>query len=273
MTTVTLDQALSNGYGVWRSFTCPVHPDTNPSARVNTISGKWVCMVCHARGTTEGYVPDPINELDAAMALLDEDTSDKPESWLDQYDFGSAHPYWLSRFSESVCSIFRLGWDGIKEKPCYPLRNMAGRPIGVVHRSLDNDGPKYKYPKGARTSELLFGAYEATQTKYLFVVEGAMDVVAVREVGFDAVGTYGARLYEYQAAEIVAMHPTVVYLAYDMDRAGRLGADEAIKDLNDLGIYAVRVTWDDKFKDLGEMDIATRQETLSKALASISTQI
>lgn len=270
MTTVTLEQALAKGYGTWRSFTCPVHPDANPSARVNIVSGKWVCMVCHARGTTAGYLPDPIRALDEAMALLDATTMTKSESWLDQFDSGPVHPYWLGRFDEESCRTFRLGWDGVKGKPCYPIRDLSGRPLGVVHRSLDDDGPKYKYPKGVKTAELLFGVHEAVQTDVVFLVEGAMDVVAVRQAGHDALGTYGARLYEGQLEEIVSLHPAFVWVAYDMDRPGEEGAKEALRALRGAGIMCQRANWHPKYKDLGEMDLTTRRSTLAKVLVSIS---
>lgn len=271
MTTITLEQALSKGYGTWRSFTCPAHADANPSARVNTISGKWVCMVCHARGSTSGYMSNPDLELDEVMEILDAVSLAKSESWLDQFDSGSVHPYWLSRFEESVCRVFRLGWDGMKGKPCYPIRDRSGRPLGIVHRTLDGDGPKYKYPRGVKTAELLFGVCEAEQTDVLFLVEGAMDVVAVREAGHDALGTYGARLYERQVDEIVSLHPAVVLVAYDMDRPGEEGSKQALRDLRDAGIMCQRAHWHPKYKDLGEMDLPTRRSTLLKVLASTRT--
>lgn len=270
MTTITLNEALSKGHGTWRSFTCPVHTDVNPSARVNTVTGKWVCMVCHARGTTAGYTPDPNLALDEAMALLDATSLTKTESWLDQFDSGPVHPYWLNRFNEESCRIYRLGWDGNKGKPCYPIRDKVGRPLGVVHRTIDGDGPKYKYPRGVKTAELLFGVQEAQQSGHLFLVEGAMDVVAVREVGHDALGTYGARLYEQQAKQILALHPGVVWVAYDMDKPGEEGARQAISMLRDVGIMCRRAQWHPKYKDLGEMDRETRSNTLLKLLASTS---
>lgn len=271
MTTITLGDALARGHGTWRSFTCPAHPDANPSARVNVSSGKWVCMVCHARGTTAGYVPDPILALDEARALLDSVSLEKPESWLDQFDSGPVHPYWLSRFDEASCRTFRLGWDGNRGKPCYPVRDRAGRPLGVVHRSLDGDGPKYKYPRGVRTAELLFGVREAVQVDVVFLVEGAMDVVAAREAGHDALGTYGARLHERQAREIASLNPAMVWVAYDMDKPGEEGAKDALRTLRDAGIMCGRANWHPRYKDLGEMGLEARRATLSKVLASIST--
>jgi len=130
MTTVTLDQALSRGHGKWRSFTCPVHDDTNPSARVNVETGKWVCMSCGAKGGIEGYVPDYDRMLEDALEALDQESLEKPESWLDQFD--GPGEYWLSRFSEDVCRVYRLGYDWLGDQPCYPIRALNGRPLGVV---------------------------------------------------------------------------------------------------------------------------------------------
>ena len=268
MSTVTLSEVLAKGSGTWRSFTCPVHADANPSARVNVQTGKWVCMVCGAKGTTANHEVDVDWMLEQSLEGLNEEHGTKAESWLDQYDSGPVHPYWLSRFSEEVCRVFRLGWDTVRQQPCYPLRAHTGLPLGVVRRNVDDpDGPKYKYPRGANTSGLLFGVMEAQQTERLLLVEGAMDVVAVRECGHDAVGTYGSKLYSKQIDQIVALEPRVVYIAYDMDRAGRDGGFHAERDLQRAGIMAWRVEWNDRWKDLGEMDLRTRCNTLTNILA------
>jgi 5S rRNA maturation endonuclease (ribonuclease M5) len=231
-------------------------------------------MSCHAKGDVKGYVADPIMELDYAMSLLEELDLVKPESWLDQFDSGSAHEYWLSRFPEEICNIYRLGWDGTEGKPCYPIRDMTGRPLGVVHRNIDDpEGPKYKYPRGVKKTELLFGIKELQQSEYVFLVEGAMDVCAVRETGHDAIGSYGSLLDKKQVMEIVALQPRVVFLAFDNDRAGRIGTGHAEWSLNIEGIMTRRVFWNDKWNDLAEMDLVTRSNTLSKALASKSQRV
>jgi DNA primase len=270
---ITLDQALAKGHGQWRSFTCPKHDDTNPSARVNVNTGKWVCMVCGAKGTTQGYTPDVDLLLDQAMETLDYLSLEKSESWLDQFDSGPVHDYWIARFEEETSRTYRLGWDGFKDQPCYPIRAMNGRPLGVVHRNIDDPGgPKYRYPKGVRKTELLFGVPELVQTDVLVLVEGAMDVCAVRQAGHDAIGSYGSLLDDKQVKQIVALGPRIVWIAYDMDRAGHLGASKAEWALNLAGVLTRRLFWSDRFKDLGEMDLDTRSDTLAKTLASTSTQ-
>jgi hypothetical protein len=228
-------------------------------------------MSCHAKGDIKGYVPDPIMELDYAMDLLDAHDLVKTESWLDQFDSGPVSDYWLSRFSEDVCRRYRLGWDGVRQQPCYPIRDMAGRPLGVVHRNIDDpEGPKYHYPYKVKKTELLFGVTELLQTEMLVLVEGAMDVCAVRDAGIDAIGSYGSLLDPQQVREIVALQPRVVWLAYDMDNAGHIGAGKAEFALNIEGIQTRRLFWNDRYNDLGDMDLETRSNTLFKTLASNS---
>jgi len=271
---ISLEQALSTGHGQWRSFTCPQHDDTNPSARVNTDNGKWICMVCGAKGTTEGYQVDYDAMLEQAWALLDGESLLKPESWLDQFDSGPTHPYWLGRFSEATCRAYRLGWDGTKGEPCYPIRAMNGQPLGIVHRNVnDPGGPKYKYPKGVHKTDLLFGVPELVQADEIFLVEGATDVMAARDAERDAVGSYGSLLSREQVHQIVALEPRMVHVAYDMDRAGHIGAGKAEWALNLAGVMTQRVFWNAECKDLGEMDVKTRSNTLSQALASKHTRV
>jgi DNA primase len=97
-----------------------------------------------------------------------------------------------------------------------------------------------------------------------------MDVCAVRDAGIDAIGSYGSLLDHKQINEIVALQPRVVWIAYDMDHAGHVGAGKAEYALNIEGIQARRLFWNDKYNDLGDMDLETRSNTLSKTLASKS---
>jgi DNA primase len=211
--------------------------------------------------------------LEQALETLGTLSLEKTESWLDQFDSGLVHPYWLSRFTEEACRTYRLGWDGHKDQPCYPIRAINGRPLGVVHRNIDDPGgPKYRYPKGVRKTELLFGVHELVQSDVLVLVEGAPDVVAVRECGHDAIGSYGSLLDPKQVQQIVALQPRVVWLGYDMDSAGHTGAGKAEYELNLAGVLTKRLFWSDRYKDLAEMDLDVRSDTLAKTLARTSTQ-
>lgn len=265
---ITLEQALATGHGQWRSFTCPIHDDRSPSARVNVATGKWVCMSCGARGKADAVVSDLRLEFRYLVERLDARPAPKPESWLDQFDAAGVHPYWLSRFSEATARRYRLGYDLSRGRPCYPVRDEHGQPLGVTHRNLSDDGPKYRYPKGVVTSHYLFGAHELDDPDVVVLVEGATAALALADVGVPAVGSYGSVLHRKQAMQLTGVRKVLV--AYDEDKAGRKGAADAVLQLKALGMPTVRVRWDgDRWNDPGDMDPATRSEIFSQALASI----
>ena len=266
---ITLQDALARGKGVERPFTCPVHADTNPSASVNIAKGVWYCYTCGAKGKI-GDVPQATeNEENDFLASLNFDNEMRiyPESWLDVFDSGPIHEYWLSRFTPEACKYFRLGYDYETETPTYPIRNSSGQVLGVVRRNLATNRPKYKYPKGVSIKNCLFN-HEKITSDTLVIVEGAMDVVACYEAEYDAVGVYGAQLHQSQIQMINRLGVSKVILAFDMDTAGQNAKDQAIYSLQNLlslmHIYVAE--WHPKLgKDMGDLSLEARQQILDDA--------
>lgn len=185
------------------------------------------------------------------------------ESNLNLYDIDGPGQYWLSRFSENACKRFRLGYDQVREKSIYPIRDLKGGLLGIVYRNFPGEKPKYRYPRGVSTSQLLFN-YENIEPKSpVVLVEGAPDVIALWEAGIPAVGTYGARLLPSQAAALSRLEPSVVVLAYDQDQAGNIGSGKAGKALGGMGIPNHRLWWVD-YNDVGEMPLEIREEIFEK---------
>ena len=223
----TLAEALRYGHGIERPFLCFQHGDSRPSASVNVAKGKWYCFTCGAHGDLHGEAllvePDYeqmrlwLDNLLAAQRVY-------PESWLNQYDAGPVHPYWLDRVGEAAARAFRLGYDD--EQLTYPLRGSAGEVLGVVRRKLHGDGPKYRYPAGADMGSLLFN-YSSAYRKALVLVEGALDAIALWNVGIDAMAIYGSRLSAAQVKLIAKIDPTYVYLCFDQDKAGAQATSDA----------------------------------------------
>ncbi len=255
---VSLEEALTTGHGTWRSFTCPNHDDNSPSARVNVETGKWVCMVCNAKGVQEKYQAPEAHVLNRVRRL--EETQEMiSESYLDLYDASGPGEYWSNRFTAEACKHFRLGYDVLKDMPIYPIRDITGKCVGIVRRT---EKPKYKYPRGVPTSQYLFNYHEVPSQGLVVVVEGAPDVIALWEAGIPAVGTFGARLLPTQVSLVAALQPTKVLMAYDQDRAGRIGGREAVSALGERGIIAERAIWSDE-KDVGEMTVERRQKVFN----------
>lgn len=254
--TITAHDAMVNGYTKWRSFHCPVHDDNSPSARINTHNGFWVCMVCGAKGSVDKN-RIPVDTTLKYIKQLLEDCDERrtyPESYLDVFE--RPGDYWTTRFDSRTGKELGFLYDPAKEQYGYAIRDTRGAILGIVYRG---DFPKYKYPQGVTTSELLFNYHNLSSDKPLFIVEGAPDVAALWEIGVQAVGTFGARLYPAQERLIRRLSPPCVYIAYDMDTAGRTGALGALDRLRAAGMMASVVAWDGA-KDAGEMSKETRTQ-------------
>jgi hypothetical protein len=225
---LTLAEALRWGRGIERSFLCPEHGDSRPSASVNIVKGKWHCFTCHAHGDLHGESMLVEPDYLAMKLWLDrklEEGTVYPESWLARYDAGPVHQYWLDRVGEAAARSFRLGHDPGGSAVTYPLRDPSGQVLGVVRRSLTGDGPKYRYPAGVDVGRLLFH-YTPDHRDAVVLVEGALDAIALWNVGIDAFAIYGSRLSAAQVRLIDKIDPEFIYTAYDLDDAGWLAYRE-----------------------------------------------
>lgn len=262
MTYITAEDALASGTGSWRSFSCPNpdHKDEHPSARINISTGKWVCMVCGAKGLNT-KIETPIEYVLERVKGLQAKEEVKPNSLLDIYQ--GLSDYWLRRFKRKTCEMFGFKEDIETGMPIYPLHTPDGEFLGVVRRQ--KTAPKYLYPKNVKTSKLLFGYHFIPSQSKIVVVEGAPDVAALHEAGVYAVGTFGARLYPPQRRLLEALQPRLIVVAYDMDRAGYSGSHRAVRSLRTAGVLARRMGWPN-YNDPGEMPVAVRREIFQMVL-------
>jgi len=271
---LTLSEALRYGRGVERSFLCPEHGDSRPSASINILKGKWYCYTCHAHGdlTGEARLIEPDYEttklwLDRRLAV----GQIYPETWLNRWDAGPVHPYWLNRVGEAAAREFRLGSDPGTNAVTYPLRDPSGQVLGVVRRTLGGVGPKYLYPTGVDVGRLLFN-YTPDLRDAVVLVEGALDAIALWNVGIDAFAIYGSRISPDQVKLIDRIDPEFVYTCYDLDDAGwhaHLDTERAFKHR-----LVSRMTWPKGWgTDIDEIGATRRAEVVhtlvSSGLASI----
>jgi len=274
MRALTLSEALRYGRGVERSFLCPEHGDSRPSASINILKGKWYCYTCHAHGdlTGEARLIEPDYEttklwLDRRLAV----GQIYPETWLNRWDAGPVHPYWLNRVGEAAAREFRLGSDPGTNAVTYPLRDPSGQVLGVVRRTLGGVGPKYLYPTGVDVGRLLFN-YTPDLRDAVVLVEGALDAIALWNVGIDAFAIYGSRISPDQVKLIDRIDPEFVYTCYDLDDAGwhaHLDTERAFKHR-----LVSRMTWPKGWgSDIDEIGATRRAEVVhtlvSSGLASI----
>lgn len=262
----SLDEALTQpGAGLERAFHCPVHGDNHPSASVNIISGLWVCYTCGAKGKVgDHYTVDPEALLKHLKGQKQKfETHYFPESWLELFDAGEPHEYWLSRFSYEACKHFRLGYDAEEDAATYPLKDSMGLLLGVVRRPLgeDWDGPKYIYPRFLDVTRYMFNYTQDARSKVL-LVEGAADAIACWEAGYEAFAIYGSRMSEHQARLLRRINAQQIYTAFDLDEAGRKAHSGVQSLIQDVPVEAI--VWSAEIgKDIAEVPLEDRRKLLA----------
>lgn len=266
----SLEEALLHGHGIERRFRCHVHNDSNPSASVNSLTGKWFCYTCHAHGglDMDSIEFDPFSmrrQVQHIQEVMERSETIYPESWLTTYDSLGPGSYWLSRFNEQTCRDHRLGQSADGSFATIPLRKSNGEIIGVIERDLTGESEsKYRYPVNIKLSKLLYNYHRAT-SGVLVLTEGATDAIAFDEVTpGHAMAIYGNRLTRAQARLLIRYSPDRIVVATDQDKAGEV-AYKTILRLIDGYCPVVRLVWD-TYKDLASIPVHERADLVRYTL-------
>jgi DNA primase len=255
---------------------CPFHVKTDgteekrPSFAMSLTSGLWFCHSCQSSGNLYTFLrdigltshqiefkfrmtidaaarnsPPPMNPLDVPVI------SNNPieEGLLGIFD---ACPLGLVRdgFSEETLRHFGIGFDEHHMRVTYPLRDLAGKLVGVSGRSMNDYWPKYKiYDKEYVTWGLparigwdkrtcLWNANEVypqllfqNNPSYIVVVEGFKACMWLWQCGIKNVvaliGTYLSPEHKWILERLGAP----VYLFLDNNDPGQMGTMKAIGKL------------------------------------------
>ena len=148
----------------------------------------------------------------------------------------------------------------------FPLHDANGQVIGYSARQLVKDDSSGKYVNSPETAlfhkgNVLYNYHAASLTAhrdgYCFVLEGFMDVIALRKVGItSAVALMGTALTPQQAAMLKKLHAEI-RLCLDGDNAGQIGMMRGVRKLAKAGV-AYRVV--DYGGDLRDPDDILQEE-------------
>lgn len=127
-------------------------------------------------------------------------------------------------------------YDIFRNRIIFPIHNRKGQITGFGARALNDEMPKYLNSPECltfRKSYELYGFYQATKTqpkpKFLLLVEGYMDVVALAQFGINyALAALGTAISEYQIKQMFQLCDKIIF-CYDGDNAGRKAAWRALE--------------------------------------------
>lgn len=244
---------------------CPFCDGAN-SLQFNIEKGLWTCFRCNEGGNAKrlvqklgGSYTDPAVSTETIYASLDrlrlkERRDNGPrildENYLLRFTGGPPHEYWTDTrgFTPRTVERWQLGYDPLTDRCTIPVRDHHGNLLGCIYRRLDNQLPRYSYPKGFDRLGYLFGSWKVADwggTK-ASLVEGSTDTIGLDQADAHSLGQFGSFISPRQVRLIRELGLRELILFYDYDEAGRKATEQARTVLD--GFILRRVTWDiDKY--------------------------
>lgn len=149
-------------------------------------------------------------------------------------------------------------FDIFRNRIMFPIFDIQGDVVAFSGRRLnENDRSKYVNTSDTpvfKKSKVLFGMHIAKNTKNgnLILCEGAADAIALHQAGFtNAIATLGTAITS-EHARLISRYAKTVFLAYDIDKAGRNATMKGIDLLNQVGVSTKIISLGNDAKDPDE---------------------
>jgi len=226
----------------------PEHEDSNPSMRVDKITGVYHCLSCGAKGNLFRHLGAEPNQIDIKVAKLlhkvrelmtttDLVLPSDAVSFVQDYRNIKAETY------EKVEAFTAFSLEELTDRLCFPIKDMRGRIKVFLGRALHSEvGSKYLfYP--AHTKVPIFPAYPVPYKNSLIIVEGIFDALNLMDKGIDnvicAFGTTSLlKSYKDKLSHFKILGVNKYYIMFDGDKAGKTAAKKLETVLNDSGFNA-----------------------------------
>ena len=226
----------------------PDHDDTNPSMRVDRITGIFHCFSCGYKGNLFTYFGAPSSPMEVRMHRIKESIN-KVKSETVGIQLPKDRVKWkgggLRNISEETLDI----WDAFtwnvpqfENRIIFPIRDIRGKTVALIGRSLDDLSMNkyYIYPNGA---EMPFcpAKIKPIQNRVI-LVEGIFDALNLWDKGLkNTVCTFGTQQVNWVKLSLLKLQGVQgIDIMFDGDEAGIRAAEQA-KDLAEKLELSARV--------------------------------
>lgn len=210
--------------------TNPEHEDTNPSMRVDKITGIFHCFSCGHKGNIfEDFGEEP-NKIDIKIATLQDKiskllSSSSLQMPTDAVLFDQDYRGISGDIYAKANAFITNQIDELKDRLVFPIYDIRGNIKVFVGRALHSDiESKYKFYPG-NISPPLFPAHPEIWKSSIIIVEGIFDVLNMMDKGcHNVVCAFGTtslfKSYEQKLSHFKIMGVNKFYILFDGDKAG-----------------------------------------------------
>jgi DNA primase len=212
----------------------PEHDDSNPSMRIDQITGIFNCFSCGYKGNIFSLYGEAVNGLSLKRELLKRKIQDKAVETVGLSIPRSAVPYvgnWRNIRPETYTHFeaFQSHEEDYIGRLVFPIRDISGRIRAFCGRHTTGGTPKYYFtPRKAKLP--IFPSpqpYEGT----IILVEGIFDAINLYDKGItNASCIFGTNNFQPEKAALLKIQGVdTVIVMMDGDEAGQKAAENIKK--------------------------------------------
>jgi len=242
----------------------PDHEDSNPSFRVDKVSGVAHCFSCGFKtnifkffGVFTNPVPIKIAKLKDKLAELKTNLAglEYPAGYTPYTkSFRGISPQTLKEFG----AFYTNSVEKLQDRIVFPVKDITEKIVVFVARhTLSQGNPRYvNYPSGVKMP--VFPSHLASGYSSMVIVEGIFDMLNLYDNGLkNVVCAFGTNTLQNDTKSKLlpfkAQGISHVYLLFDGDEAGRKAA-QVLKPLIEAEGFIVEIINLPDDKDPGELD-------------------
>jgi len=222
------------------------HDDTNPSCRVDKISGLFHCFSCGFKGNLfrfYGILSNPTNvKIQSLKSKLTKLVNENKEIPVPK-----GYTPWNTTFRgisletlKGFGAFYTLEEQDLLDRIVFPITDSSGDVMFYIGRHvLSNANPRYKiWPRHSNVG--IFPNVISTEYKHVFLVEGMFDMLNLYDKGLhNTICVFGTSSLKNNTSEkllpLRIQGITTVYLLFDGDSAGREAATELVPLIEQAG--------------------------------------
>lgn len=247
----------------------PEHDDTNPSMRVDKVTGIFHCFSCGYKGNIFRYFGAEPNFVDIRIANLQAKITDllTDKNLVMPADFVPFDKDYRGIAKETYLAagaFLSNEEDEYRGRLMFPITDIRGNIKVFMGRALHSDvESKYLFFPQHKTPPL-FPAHPEIWKNSLIIVEGIFDALNLIDKGcHNVICGFGTstlmKNYDAKLAHYKILGVNKFYIMFDGDKAGKAAAVKLDNILNDNGYNAEIIELPDGMDpgDLTEQDIST----------------
>lgn len=242
----------------------PDHEDSNPSFRVDKVSGVAHCFSCGFKTNLFKYYGVFTNPIPIKIAKLKEKLAELKMGSLG-LDLPTGHTPYTKQFRgvrpqtlKQFGAFYTNQVEKLQDRIIFPVKDITGKIVVFVARhTLSNGNPRYiNYPSGVTMP--VFPAHLPSGYQSMVIVEGVFDMLNLYDKGLEnVICAFGTNTLQNETAQKLlpfkAQGVTHIYILFDGDDAGAQAAKN-IKPLIEQEGFIVEIITLPDGTDPGELD-------------------